>query len=540
MSKFSRRSFVEGLVALSAFAASAAVAREPLKGGQNSEADPSRNGTASDTAMKEAGLTPFGYADVVKRAREISTLPYVAPTSQAPEALAKLGFDQWRDIRFRPEKSLLANSGDAFRMQMFHLGFLFQQAVTVNIIRDGVSTPVPYAQQMFDFGKNKFAKPLPINVGFAGFRLHYPLNDPKVDDELISFIGASYFRFLGQDQVYGLSARGLAINSGGEEEFPAFREFWVDVRNGDDSRVTIYALLDGPSIAGAYQFNVYPARNTVVDVEATLFPRKAIEKMGIAPLTSMFFIGENDRRFTDDYRPEVHDSDGLLIHSGTGEWIWRPLHNPQTVSTSSFTENNLRGFGLMQRDRVFEHYEDLDIAYERRPGYWVEPRNPWGEGRVELIEIPTTDETNDNVVAAWVPKEPVLPGQQLIYRYSIKSVGSTEGMHAGGQAVNSFQSAPRALGSSEPLHPNTRRLMVDFSGGELAYWLKDPGRVKVDATTSSGRILRTFIAPNARIGGFRAGVDVEAPAGQTVDVRVFLRADNKALTETWIFPWRPK
>jgi len=538
MSTFSRRSFVEGLVAIATFAATAATAKEAPGGRPAASGQPADDPARADAAMKEAGLSPFGYGDVIKRARELSTLPFVEKPSQAPEALAKLGFDQWRDIRFRPDKALLANSDTNFRMQMFHLGFLFQHAVTVNIIRDGVATPVPYSPQMFDFGQNKFGKPLPVNVGFAGFRLHYPLNDPTIRDELISFIGASYFRFLGQGQVYGLSARGLAINAGGQEEFPAFREFWVDVRKGDDSRVTVYALLDSPSISGAYQFNIYPAKQTVVDVEATLFPRKIIEKIGIAPLTSMFFIGENDRRFTDDYRPEVHDSDGLLIHSGSGEWIWRPLHNPRAPSISSFTENNVRGFGLMQRDRVFEHYEDLDIAYERRPGYWVEPRNPWGEGRVELIELPTSDETNDNIVATWAPKEPVGPGQQLIYRYSITAVGATDGMHAGGQAINSFQSAPRALGSSEPLHPNTRRLMVDFAGGELPYWLKAPDRVKVDASASSGRILRTFIAPNPKIGGFRAGVDVEAPPGQTVDVRVFLRADNKALTETWIFPWR--
>ncbi|WP_452101172.1 glucan biosynthesis protein [Camelimonas abortus] len=488
--------------------------------------------------MKDAGITPFSYQDVVKRARELAALPYAPPPSQAPEALAKLGFDQWRDIRYRPDKALPVGQGGVYRMQMFHLGFLFQQAVTVNVVRDGVATPVPYSPQMFDFGANRFARPLPVNVGFAGFRLHYPLNDPRVHDELISFIGASYFRFLGRDQVYGLSARGIAINAGGQEEFPAFREFWVEAPKNDDSRVVVCALLDGPSIAGAYQFIIYPAKNTVVDVEATLFPRRTIAKLGVAPLTSMFFIGENDRRLIDDYRPEAHDSDGLLIHCASGEWIWRPLRNPPQTHISAFVENNVRGFGLMQRDRVFEHYEDLDIAYERRPGYWVEPRGDWGEGVVELIELPTTDETNDNIVACWIPKAPAQPGEQLVYRYAITSIGPTAGMHAGGEAVNSFQSAPRALGSAEPVNPNARRLMVDFAGGELKYWLKDPSRVQVDASVSDGRILRTFLIPNPHIGGFRAGVDVEAPPGKTVDVRVFLRAGAKALTETWICPWK--
>ncbi|GGC63691.1 glucan biosynthesis protein [Chelatococcus reniformis] len=529
MSVLSRRHFIEGLAALVSLAASAAAAQAQ---GTHAPARPDAQPPAGPA------IKPFGYDDVIRRARELSMVPYEDRPNPLPEALAKLDFDAWRDIRFRTDKALLASSNTPFRMQMFHPGFLFQRPVIVNVVRDGIATPVPYSAQLFDYGRNKFDKPLPVNVGFAGLRLHYPLNNPTVNDELISFLGASYFRFLGRGQVYGLSARGLAIGIGGQEEFPAFREFWVDVQPGGESRAVVYALLDGPSVTGAYQFNIYPANETVVDAVATVFPRKPIAKLGIAPLTSMFFIGENDRRFIDDYRPEVHDSDGLLIHSGTGEWIWRPLRNPKELAVSSFMESNVRGFGLIQRDRIFEHYEDLDIAYELRPGYWVEPRGQWGEGHVELVELPTTDETNDNIVVAWVPKSQAEPGQTLVYRYAIRAVTDTQALHPGGIAINSYQSAPKALGSAEVVKPNTRRLMVDFNGGELPYWLKDPSKVQVDASISSGRIIRTFIVPNPKTEGFRAGIDIEAPPGQTVDVRVFLRAGTKALTETWIFPWR--
>lgn len=525
MNPLSRRRFVEGLAGLVSLSQAGAGRAQP--------------GPPPPQAPGPAGqpVTPFAYEDVVRRARELAGAAYDARDNQLPEALAKLDFDTYRDIRFRPDKALLGSGGGPFRMQMFHLGFLYQKPVTVNIVRDGVPTPVPYSNQLFDYGKNRFDKPLPVNVGFAGFRLHYPLNDPKVFDELIAFLGASYFRFLGRGQRYGLSARGLAIDIGGPEEFPYFREFWVEMPAPDATRAVIHALLDGPSVTGAYQFLVYPEEETVVETTATLFARRPIGKLGIAPLTSMFFMGENDRRFIDDFRPEVHDSDGLLIHSGTGEWIWRPLRNPKRVAISAFVEKGVRGFGLMQRDRIFEHYEDLEATYELRPGYWVEPRDGWGEGHVELVELPTNDEANDNIVAAWVPKEALQVGQPAVFRYAIRAVTDTAAMHAGGIAINSYQAAPRAVGAPDQIKPGTRRLLVDFVSGDLEYWLNDPGRVTIDASISTGRITRTFLVPNPKVKGFRAGVDIEVPPGQTADVRVFLRVGNKALTETWIFPW---
>lgn len=481
---------------------------------------------------------PFRYDEVVRRARELSAVPYTETTPALPDPLPRLDFDGWRDIRFRPERALLAQSGGPFRMHMFHLGFLYQRPVTVNVIRDGVPTPVAYQAQLFDYGRNKFDKPFPVNFGFAGFRLHYPLNDPRVFDELISFVGASYFRALGRGQQYGLSARGIAINAGAnDEEFPHFREFWIEQPAPGDDRAVIYALLDGASTTGAYQFHVYPSEATTVEVTATLFPRKTITKLGVAPLTSMFFTGENDRRFHDDYRSELHDSDGLLIHSHSGEWIWRPLRNPVQPSVSAFVENNIRGFGLVQRDRVFEHYQDLDLAYELRPSYWIEPREGWGEGHVELIELPTADETNDNIVAAWIPRTPLEPGQSRVYRYALRSLMDTDSLHRGGRAINTYQAKPKALGSGEAVPSGARRFIVDFAGGDLAYYLKDPDRVQLVPSVSAGKVTRTFLVPNPKTQGFRAGIDLLLEPGQSADIRAFLRAGNRALTETWTYPW---
>ncbi|HEY8383737.1 MAG TPA: glucan biosynthesis protein G [Microvirga sp.] len=484
---------------------------------------------------------PFRFEEVVRRARDLAAVPSEVTAPTLPDPLNRLDFDAYRDIRFRPERALLGSAGGPFRMQLFHLGFLFQRPVTVNVIRDGVPTPVPYQRELFDYGKNRIERPLPVNLGFAGFRLHYPLNNPKILDEVIAFLGASYFRFLGRDQKYGLSARGLALNVEGEggqrEEFPHFREFWVELPQADADRATVYALLDSPSVTGAYRFDIYPSAATTLDVQATLFPRRQITAVGLAPLTSMFYEGENDRRRVDDFRPELHDSDGLLIHSGAGEWIWRPLRNPARKSVSSFLDANPRGFGLLQRDRVFENYQDLEAHYHERPGYWVEPVGAWGEGRVDLVEIPTNDETHDNIVAYWQPKAPYEPGQEVAIAYRMRSISAPRTLHPGGQVVNTFQTPPRASGSNAPSDRTHRRFIVDFGGGELPFFLADPAQVQLVPSTSAGRITHTFLVPNDQTGGFRAAIDVKLDPGQSTDLRAFLKAGNRALTETWTFPW---
>jgi glucans biosynthesis protein len=480
----------------------------------------------------------FGFDDVIRRARDMASTTF-DPPPPLPEALQRLDFDTWRDIRFRPDRALLNAPGSNFRLQTFHLGFLYKHSVTVNTIRDGIATPIPYAANLFDYGRSKFDKPLPVNLGFAGFRLHYPVNDPRVFDEVIAFLGSSYFRFLGRNQHYGLSARGITVNAGTDrEEFPFFREFWVEAPEPNVDRSTIYALLDSESVTGAYRFDLYPSVDSALEVSVALFPRKAGIRLGLAPLTSMFCAGENDRRIQGDYRPELHDSDGLLIHSGRGEWLWRPLRNPTRLETSTFLDKDVRGFGLLQRDRVFEHYQDLDLAYEARPSYWVEPRGGWGDGQVELVELPTADESNDNIVVGWTPRDPVEIGRQIAFGYRITASLDLRNLSPNGRVVNTYQAEARALGSAEPLAAGTHRFIVDFAGGDLKYYLLNPPSVEVVPSTSNGRILRSFLVPNGHTGGFRAVIDVALDSGQGADLRAFLRAGSKTLTETWTFPWK--
>ncbi len=480
----------------------------------------------------------FGYEDVIKRARELHDAPYDAKPPKLPAALSKLDFDAYREIRFKPEKSPLGPSSGPFRLQLFHLGFIYTRPVVVNTIRDGIATPVPYSPSLFDFGHTKIEKNLPVNLGFAGFRLHYPLNSPHGLDEVVSFLGATYFRFLGRGQAYGLSARGLSVNTGGDdEEFPFFREFWIETSKKHPNKATIYALLDSASVTGAYQFDLYPGVESVMEVQATIFPRKDNVKFGLAPLTSMFFYGENHTKFHRDYRPELHDSDGLLMHERSGDWIWRPLRSAPIVTMSTFPQPSPLGYGLVQRDRHFDHYQDLDLNYQIRPTYFVQPHADWGDGRIELLELATKDETADNVVAYWTPTKPPPADKPFIYSYRIRALLEAPDLSPKGHAINTWWTAPKALGSSEQVSADERRYIVDFSGGDLGFYRNDPNMVKITASTDQGKILRTILVPNPHIDGFRAMIDVKFDRYQTTNMRAQLHAGKRVLTETWLMPW---
>ena len=478
----------------------------------------------------------FAFEDVQRRARELAAAPY-APAPALPEAIQKLDYESWRDIRFKPDRASL--TGSAFRLQAFHLGHLYRRPVTINLIREGIATPIPYAAGLFDYGRAKFDKPLPVNLGFAGFRLHYALNDPRVYDEAIAFLGHNAFRLLGRGQRYGLSALGLAVNAGTEsEDIAQFIEFWVETPETNAERITFYALLDSETVTGAYRFDFAPGIDSVIDVSATLHPRRPIHKLGLAPLSSMFLTGENDRRVMSDWRPELHDSDGLLINTGAGEWLWRPLRNPAKQEISSFIDRDVKGFGLLQRDRSFDHYQDLDLNYELRPSYWVEPREGWGEGRIELIEMPAKDDAQNNIIAAWVPNMPVEAGKPIQMSWRMTSSLDLRRLSPNGRAMATFQTPPRAFGSSEPVLPGSRRFIIDFAGGELRYFQTQPEAVEMVASTTSGEISRSFVQANPQTGGFRAVFDVQLAPGGSTDLRAFLRTGSRALTETWTFPWR--
>jgi glucans biosynthesis protein len=481
---------------------------------------------------------PLGYKDVVKKAKLLASKPFKEP-EKIPDFLLKLDYDQWRDIRFRPDKALWRDKGLPFQVQFFHPGFLYNRKVTINVVGPAGVEEVPFSPDLFHYGMNDFEGRIPAHLGFAGFRLHYRLNTPKYYDEFAVFLGASYFRMIGKNEVYGLSARGLAIDTALQsgEEFPYFREFWLVRPQPSAKRISLYALLDSPSATGAYEFGIRPGKATLSNVTVTLFLRKEVKKLGMAPLNSMFFYGENtDIRPVEDFRPEVHDSDGLLIATGTGEWIWRPLLDPKTLLVTSFELSNPAGFGLLQRDQNFDHYQDLEAHYEKRPSAWVTPKTGWGKGRVELVMIPMDTEKNDNIVAYWVPTASPETAESISFSYEIRW-GSPE---IPNEPSNRVVATRTAAGKKD----GTKLYLIDFNGKDLQALPADAD-VKASISVGGGELVEHHLEKNSVTGGWRLVFQVYRKGGtlprvipgteQPLELRAFLRQGDKVLTETWSY-----
>ena len=483
-------------------------------------------GQASATAAE-----PFGFPEVAEQAQRLATEPFKAPPV-IPEFLSRLSYDDYRDIRFDANQSLWKEGGGSFEVQFIHPGLLYRHAVAINTIDRGVVRPVAFTPSLFTYGRNAFGDKVPTDLGFAGFRITYPLNKKDDRNHVLVFAGASYFRGVAKGEVFGLSMRGLAIDTAlaSGEEFPFFREFWLKRPARDASAMTVYALLDSQRMTGAYEFTVRPGNRTLVDVKVKLFERKRVKEIGVAPLTSMFLYGQ-ERRMPGDWRPEVHDSDGLLIETGTGERIWRPLANPERLRVSYFEVENPRGFGLMQRDRNFHGYEDLEARYDLRPSGWIAPVGNWGKGQVKLVEIPTAKESNDNIVAYWLPRSLPPAGQPIELAYQLRFQSDDPATGQAGRVT-----ATRiGVGDAE----NTRRLVVDFDGARLNTLPGDAPVKAVISVSDDAQILQQSVFKNTVTGGWRLAFQVKAPKDKSLEFRAFLQSDKDTLTETWTYQLSP-
>jgi periplasmic glucans biosynthesis protein len=493
---------------------------------------------ATTLVLMGAGALPlaaqaFDFEDVATRARELAGAAYRAPAGQIPSELRDLDYDAYRDIRFRPERALWRAEKLPFELMFFHPGRNFVDPVKLNTIETGGVKRLEFDPALFDYGRNKIDAQKLKGVGFAGFRIHHALNKPGYKDEVVVFLGASYFRAVGQGQVYGLSSRGLAVDTAAPqgEEFPRFSEFWIERPRNGATTLTIYALLDSPRIAGAYRFVLTPGADTMMQVSARLYPREAGAKIGIAALNSMYTFGENQPGH-DDYRPEVHDSDGLSIANGNGEWIWRPLVNPKRLLVTSFTALNPKGFGLMQRDRAPSSYEDPEALYERRPSAWVEPVGAWGAGRVELVLIPTPDETNDNIVAYWVPDTPLAPKQgfNIAYKLHWQMVGQTP--PSKGWVLQTRRGRGFVKQADGDLN-----FVVDFDGPVLRALKPETVLEPVVDVGANAQLKEQNLFHNPVSGAWRMTVRVKrSDAAKPVEMRAHVKQANQgAITETWSY-----
>jgi periplasmic glucans biosynthesis protein len=495
------------------------------------------------SALQFGPPKPFSFDALIERARSKAAVPYTEPYRPAPDVVKRIDYEVHGKIKFKPENALFADGPGVYPVTFFHLGQFFQKSVKMHSLEAGQAREILYSPNYFDMPADSIARKLPKDSGFAGFRLQEAKSrtDWKTQD-WTAFLGAAYLRTIGSLGQYGLSARGVTVNTtsptGGPEEFPDFTEFYLEPALKPTDPVHIYALLDGPSISGAYHFITNRSAGVKMDVECALFPRKDIAQLGIAPLTSMFWFGEYDRGYRVDWRPEVHDSDGLVIWNGAGERIVRPLNAPSRVITSSFVDKSPKGFGLMQRDRNVENYLD-GVNYDLRPSLWVEPVTDFGEGAVMLVEIPTDDEIHDNIVAFWSPKNKVTAGSALRYHYKLY----WQAEHPFPADNIAYVTATRIGRGGEPGKPRPKgvtKFVVEFAG-KVFETLGKNDKMTADITASRGVISLTFVEPVPRTKRHRAVFDLTVTGNDPVELRLFLKKNGKqAVSETWLYQFEPR
>lgn len=476
----------------------------------------------------------FDFNDVAKRARQLAQKPYKKPDNKLPAALQNLGAQKYREIRMKGDLVLWRAAKNAFEVELLHPGDVYTAPVKINEVTAKGVQSLAFDPALFDYGETgldprALAK---ADLGFSGLRIRYA--NGKSMDDLLQFQGASYMRGHLRGNARGQTgalARGLAIdtalNSG--EKFPQFTEFWIERPSNTDRELSLYALLDSPDVTGAYRFVLRPGTESVVDVKVQLYPRKTPEKLGIAPLTSMYFYGENQQRPTDDYRPEVHNSDGLAIHGGDGEWLWRPLSNPKRLLVTSFAQNNPAGFGLVQRDRQFSNYEDLHMRYDNKPSVWIEPKGKWGEGRIEVVQIPSPNEWNDNIVAYWVPDGLPKGKEAAVWEYRLS-------WYRDGRRPPHAWATQTRWGQAHRKAEGVVGLMVDFEGPALKPHDASNPLEAVASCDGNGKIIASRTYYNEATGGWRLELQVHRnDAAKPVEMRAFLRKDTTTLSETWSY-----
>lgn len=472
---------------------------------------------------------------VIAKAESLAAQAYKAPPA-IPRFMRELNYDQYQGIRFKPENSLWQDTESDFKAMLMPTGLFYTYPVKINIVDGSDIEPLPFNKADFTYPNSEVEQQVPADLGYAGFKLTFPLAGEDIQNQFLVFAGASYYRAVSRDTNFGLSGRGLALNTGlpGGEEFPAFTEYWLETPEAGDTSFSFHALLDTRSMTGAYRFTVTPGDKTELQVESVVFPRTEVQLMGVAPLTSMFYYGQNTFKPHGEWRPEVHDSDGLLIHNGaSGEWLWRPLINPTSLTMDYFGTENVRGFGLIQRDNNFTHYMDKEARYDTRPSAWIQPEGDWGKGDVVLVQLPTPDETNDNIVAFWRPEAAVTPGEPQYFSYTAIFGDQHVAGETLARSMDTYVGDGNRVGGG--YQEGAVRVIVDFAGGPLDDLAADAPVVGSVTGLDEGEVLGHFVEYIEPLKRWRLSILARPAANRPLALRGFLQHEGTPLTETWTY-----
>jgi periplasmic glucans biosynthesis protein len=511
-----RRDLVHGGISLSALMAFSSLGLTP--------------GRAASAPTAGPAPGPFDQSTVRRLARQMAAEPYRAPNTSLPGPIAQMSYDDFRGVAYRPDQALWHDQKLEFTVQFFPRGFLYEARVEMFEVADGRAAPIPYSADLFTYDNPKLQ--VAGDIGFSGLRILNPINSPEVFDEVCVFLGASYFRAVAKGQVYGLSARGLAIGTGDPkgEEFARFSAFWLEKPQPGQTSLVLHALLDSQSVTGAFTFTIRPGAETVFDVESALFPRSDITEPGIATLTGMFYFDANNRNKVNDWRPAAHDSEGLSMWTGAGSQIWRPLNDPATLQFSAFSDTNPHGFGLMQRKRSFSDYQDLALQYEKRPSLWIEPIGDWGQGGVDLVEIPSPNEVNDNIVAFWRPQDKLAAKGEYAFTYRMHWGWDCPWPTKLGRIVDT------RIGDSDD-HAGLE-IALDFVGDDVKALAANPA-MHAQVSANAGKIDRVVVEPNPALGGWRIMFSLTPGSAQLIELSCVLMNGDTAVSETWLYRWTP-
>lgn len=490
-----------------------------------------QNGLAQSpaNASSAGGASAFSEEWLREKAGELARKKFALPALELPDQLQDLTSEQYQAIRHKNEASIWRDDGLSHQLQLLHAGFLYKVPVEIHLVENDVAYPVPYDPSQFAFNAPSFEPPADSRSGFSGFLARASIHNADRMHEFLRFQGASYFHSLATGQIYGASARGLSVNTAQSsgEEFPVFRAFWIRKPAPGDQRLVIHALLDGQSVTGAYKFIAEPGQPTIIHVECTLFPRRPLDHVGIAPLTSMYFYGAADQTRMSDYRPAVHNSDCLSIWNGAGDWLLRPLNNPDRLQYSAFGDRNPKGFGLLQRQRNFSAYQDVDGRFGDRPSIWVEPQGDWGEGAVDLIELPSQSQIYDNVVAFWRPRNALAENAAHSFRYRLYWGWEPPIRSTKAQIVQTLTGG----------HDNeTRQYVIDFVRGSSCADC-NVQQLTPEIRKSEGEISDIVLQENQAIGGPRVRFTFRPQGAEQSDLRCELKLNGRSVSEIWVNRW---
>jgi periplasmic glucans biosynthesis protein len=484
-----------------------------------------RAGLGSAGAEPLGQPVPFAADTVLKAAAQLAAAPFKAPDAPLPSLFSGLNFDQYASIRRVPGSAIWADDKVGFSLEPLHRGFVYTTPIAINIVENGLSQRVIYEAADFDFGK--LQPPAAMgDLGFSGLRI-LTASDQGFQDAAI-FQGASFYRSRAKGQNFGVTARGLAIRTGDEpgEEFPLFREFWIEKPAPATNTLTMYALLDSASMTGAYRFTIRPMETTIIDTEMTLIARVATDKFGVGAMAAAYLFSGLDHRRPDDWRAGVYEATGLQILSGKGEWLWRPVSNRETLQISAFADLNPRGFGLLQRSRTFDAFFDDEGRWELCPTLWIEPIGDWGDGDLRLLEIPAASENNANIIAQWRPKAAMAAGasQALAYRQFWCWTPPSRPPLAVCTSSRSGKIGAR------------QRFTVEMTGDAFA----DPQKAAsatADIQANPGKIASFRLYPYKDRRSVRVVFDLEPGSEPFSELRLTLNVDNQPASETWLYRW---